>query len=88
MVDAFVMYYLPLGGSPGWEIMKWVMYVCVEMCAWVCPTVSVSHSFCVTSVAGRHIGIDLAIVVVVVICVGVGSGDDGGGGVVVVRFSG
>ena len=39
--------------------------------------------FCVTSIAGRHIGIALAIVVV---CVGVGVG--GVGVVVVVRFSG
>ena len=44
--------------------------------------------FCVTSIAGRHIGIALAIVVVVVVCVCVGVGGGVGGGVVVVRFSG
>ena len=42
-----------------------------------------NSTFCVTSIAGRHIGIALAIVVVVVVCVGVGVGV-----VVVVRFSG
>ena len=58
---------------------------------WVCITaynfsnsIKTSCCFCVTSIAGRHIGITLAIVVVVVVCVGVGGG---GGDVVVVRFS-